>query len=105
MVIQPIHARTFLLSNPEIPYSLSFAIRRVQTLLSGIDPAGGRYPLRAPHRHALHLAAAIETDLLAPTKDAETGDFLAEFAQECRVLHNIIIAEYVDYPLERGLPS
>jgi len=105
MVIRPAHARAFLLSNPEIPYSLSFAVRRVQTLLSGIDPAGGRYPLRAPHRHALRLSAAIETDLQAPTGDAESGDFLADFAQECRALHNVIIAEYVDYPLERGLPS
>ncbi len=105
MVIRPAHALAFLLSNPEIPCSLNFAIRRVQSLLSGIDPAGGRYPLRAPHRHALRLAAAIETDLQASAEHVDTRDFLAGFAEECRMLHNLIISEYVDYPLERGLPS
>lgn len=105
MVVRPAHVRAFLLSNPEIPHSLSFSIRRVQSLLSGIDPAGARYPLRAPHRHALRLAAAIETDLQASTEHVDTWDFLADFADECREMHNLIIAEYVDYPLERGLPS
>lgn len=105
MVIQSGRALAFLISNPEVPRSLSFATRSVQYLLSDIDPAGGRYPRRAPHRHALRLAAAIETNLQAFAESADTQDFLGDFAEECWTLHDLIIAEYIDYPLEQGLPS
>ncbi|MYC04994.1 MAG: alpha-E domain-containing protein [Rhodothermaceae bacterium] len=105
MVIQPRQALAFLIANPEVSRSLSFATRSVQILLSDIDPAGGRYPRRAPHRRALRLAGAIETNLHASAEIADTQDFLGDFAEECRTLHDLIIAEYIDYPLEQGLPS
>ncbi len=105
MMIQPEQALAFLIANPEIPYSLSFSIRSVQFLLSGIDPAGGRHPRRAPHRHALRLAAAIETNSQASADEADTRDFLEDFAEDCRTLHDRIIAEYIHYSLEQGLPS
>ncbi len=105
MVIQPGRALVFLISNPEVPRSLSFATRSVQYLLSDIDPAGRRYPRRAPHRHMLRLSATIETNLQASAEGAGTQGFLGDFAEECRTLHDLIIAEYIDYPLEQGLPS
>ena len=105
MVIQPGQAMAFLISNPEVPRSLSFAIRSIQSLLSGIDPVGRRYPRRAPHRQILILAAAIETSLQTSAENIDQHDILEDFAQECRKLNDLIIAEYIDYPLEQGLPS
>ncbi len=105
MAIQPRHALAFLTSNPEIPHSLSFAIQRVQHLLSDIDPAGSRYPRKAPHRYSMRLAAAIEANSHASAAPEDTQNFLSAFGEDCHKLHHLIFAEYIDYSLEQGLPS
>ncbi len=105
MVIRPVQTLAFLISNPEVPRSLSFSTRSLLSLLSEIDPAGGRYPRGAPHRQALRLAAGIEANLHASADIEDTREFLAEFAEVCRAQHFFIISEYIDYPLAQGLPS
>ena len=103
----------FLVRNPELPRSLRFSVRRVDELLAGIDPSGARYPLATPHRMAIRLAATVEMDLgnegregAAGAGDARARDaeaFAALHRDGCR-LHDIIMREYVHYPIEQGLP-
>ena len=96
----------FLVRNPELPRSLRFAVHRIERLLAGIDPRGARYPLAAPHRMAIRLAATVEMDLGAEEgeSDSENESFKA-LARDGRRLHDLIMANYVHYPVERGLPS
>lgn len=99
-------ALAFLVRNPEVPRSLRFAVHRIERLLSGIDPKGARYPLAAPHRMAIRLAATVEMDLggddLDP--DGEDGSF-PDLLRDARKLHDLVMATYVNYPVERGLPA
>lgn len=96
----------FLVRNPELPRSLRFAVHRIEQLLSGIDPRGARYPLAAPHRMAIRLAASVEMD--PGDEDQAPGgepDSFSVLLRDSRQLHDLIMATYVNYPVERGLPS
>ncbi len=96
----------FLVRNPELPLSLRFAVRRIERLLAGIDPAGARYPLAAPHRMAIRLAATVEMDLGDENGELSSEDAsFATLLRAGRQLHELIMADYVHYPVERGLPS
>ncbi len=111
MVVRRESVLAFLVRNPELPRSLRFAVHRIGELLSGIDPAGARYPLAPPQRMALHLAAAVEMD---PHGDesrregdggADGGDSFGTLLRDSLTLHDLVMAAYVDYPVEEGLPS
>ena len=102
-----------MLRDPEVPRSLRFVVRRLDALLTGIDPLGSRHPLAPPQRMALRLAAILETGAggLAGADDegesaesgAEAGTF-ERLSAECATLHDLIIGAYVEYPVAEGLP-
>lgn len=98
-------ALAFLVRNPEVPRSLRFAVHRIERLLAGIDPKGARYPLAAPHRMAIRLAATVEMDLGGddPDPEGENGSF-ADLLRDAHKLHDLVMATYVNYPVEQGLP-
>lgn len=110
MVVRREPALAFLVRNPELPRSLRFAVQRMGELLSGIDPAGARYPLAPPHRMALHLAAAVEMDPHGEETHGEGhgaagSDSFNALLGDSRALHDMIMAAYVAYPVEEGLPT
>ncbi len=73
-----------LIRNPELPYSLRFAVGRIDQALTGIDPSGARYPLAAPHRMALRLMAAVEVAAME------------EITKDARALHGLIQSAYIE---------
>ncbi|MCY3698093.1 MAG: alpha-E domain-containing protein [Gemmatimonadetes bacterium] len=104
----------FLMRNPEVSRSLHYAIGRIESTLRGIDPAGGRPPLAAPHRLTLRVSAALELDPgeaeAAPdaadaASDAASGEVFGLLTRDSRTLHDLVQATYVDYPVTAGLPS
>ena len=106
MVVRRDPAMGLLVRNPELPRSLCFSVHRIEKLLSGIDPRGARYPLAAPHRMALRLAAAVETTDLRHSENASEGRSSFEgLLGDGRSLHELTVATYVDYSVEEGLPS
>lgn len=92
----------FLVRNPALPRSLRFTVQRIDALLDGIDPGGGRYPLAPPHRAALRIGATLE----AATGRGEGGpDWESVFrslAGQSAALHELVMATYVDYPAAGG---
>ena len=98
-------ALAFLVRNPEVPRSLRFAVHRIERLLSGIDPKGAHYPLAAPHRLVIRLAATVEMDLGDEEREVVEYESFATLLQDSRKLHEVIMTAYVYYPVERGLPS
>lgn len=105
MVIRRHSALGLLVRNPELPRSLCFAVHRIGSLLSGIDPRGARYPLAPPHRMALRLAAAVETDLHSEEDAREGKSSFEVLRKDGLALHDLTMASYVDYRVEDGLPS
>ncbi len=108
----------FLMRNPEVSRSLHFVTGRIEAALRGIDAAGARPPLAAPHRLVLRMAAALELapgDADAPPDDADaprgepddaaSGEIFGSLARDSRTLHDLVQATYVDYPVVAGLPS
>ena len=92
----------FLVRDPELPRSLRFAIRFIEEMLGGIDPAGARYPLAPPHRMTLRLAAALEIETLEGGRNGGSVRFFRSIGSECRKLHDLVMAAYVDFPLPEG---
>ena len=98
-----------MIRDPEVPRSLRFALDRIDNLLVGIDPLGNRHPLAPPHRMALRLASVVEAD--AGDAKSQVNDGTAEsglfqrLARDGEALHDRVIAAYVDYPVEEGLPT
>ena len=106
MVIRRDPALAFLARNPELPRSLCFAVRRIEALLTGIDPRGARYPLAPPHRMLPRLSAAVEADPGGGGGDSAGGrGSLEGLLGDSRALHGVTVATYFDYPVEAGLPS
>ena len=103
----------FLIRDPEVPRSLCFALQRIEQMLVGIDPLGSRHPLVPPRRVALRLAATVEaatgsvTDEERSAADGSgiTDRLFEHLAGDGRRLHDLLITEYVDYPVSEGLPS
>ncbi len=99
-------ALAFLVRNPALPRSLRFSVQRIDALLVGIDPAGARYPLAAPHRAALRIGAALEVATARGEDGAPDWDAVLEaLAGQCGALHDLAIETYVDYSAAGGLPS
>lgn len=98
-------ALVFLVRNPALPRSLRFAVQRIDALLAGIDPVGARYPLVAPHRAALRIGAALEVSTARGEAPPQWEAVLGSLASQCRALHDLTIATYVDYSAAGGPPS
>ena len=103
----------FLIRDPEVPRSLRFSLQRIEQMLVGIDPLGSRHPLVPPRRVALRLAATVETatgtvadgDRKETAGSRITDRLFEHLAGDGRRLHDLLITEYVDYPVAEGLPS
>lgn len=112
MTVRRAEVLDFMIRDPEVPRSLRFAMHRVEDLLLGIDPLGGRHPLAPPQRVALRLAALVEADVAGPAasgpgeagRESEEGLF-ERLACDGGVLHDVVMSSYVDYPVREGPPS
>ena len=109
MTVRRSEVLDLMIRDPEVPRSLRFALHRIESLLVGIDPLGNRHPLAPPQRMALRLAAVLEADAggadtPAPGEARESGLF-ERLAHDGQALHERVIAAYVDYPVEEGLPT
>ena len=95
----------FLVQDPELPRSLRFAVHYIEELLAGIDPAGARYPLAPAHRTALRLASALEVETLDGTRGGNPLRFFRMVGSECRGLHDVAVASYLDHTRIDGLDT
>ncbi len=95
--VERAQALGLLTQDPEVPRSLRFATLRITQVLTGIDPVGARYPMAAPHRMALRLAASIEVELT--DLSAEGAEFFRSVGQHGRMLHDLTMAAYVTHSL------
>ena len=95
----------FLVQDPGLPRSLRFALHYIEEMLAGIDPAGARYPLAPPHRMALRLAAALEVENLDGERGRDSVRFFRSVGSECRKLHDLAVAAYLEFPFAEGLDS
>lgn len=87
----------FLVQDPELPRSLRFAVQHIEEMLAGIDPAGARYPLAPAHRTALRLASALEVETLDGERGGSPLRFFHTVGSECRRLHDVTVASYLDH--------
>lgn len=96
MAVHADAALAFLVRNPALPRSLRFALQRIDALLDGIDPVGGRHPLAEPHRAALRIGAGMEA-ATGRGRKTEWGPVLASLAEQSLALHDLVLATYVHY--------
>ena len=92
----------FLVQDPELPRSLRFSMRLIEEMLAGIDPAGARFPLTPPHRMALRLAAALEVENLDGERGRDSTRFFRSIGSECRKLHDLTVAAFLEFPFASG---
>lgn len=109
MTVRRSEVLDLMIRDPEVPRSLRFALHRIESLLTGIDPLGNRHPLAPPHRMALRLASVVEADgvdadIPGPREAGASGLF-ERLDRDGQALHDRVIAAYVDYPIEEGLPT
>ena len=91
-----------LTQDPELPRSLRFSVQRIEESLAGIDPVGARYPLAPPHRTALRLTAAVETEPSGLSVETVASDFFRSVENDARTLHHATMAAYVTHSPAEG---
>ena len=92
---------SFLVSDPELPYSLRFAVDRLCGSLEVIDPpVRGRSPTE-PHDIAGRLDAILSRHTpIDLTASGRGGKDIADFMDLCRKFHEALERTYVYYPTE-----
>ena len=95
----------FLVQDPGLPRSLRFAVHYLEEMLAGIDPAGARYPLAPAHRMVLRLAAFLEVESLDGAQGGNPLRFFHTVGSECRRLHDVTMASYLDHTQVEGLET
>ncbi len=91
---------SFLVDDPELPYSLRFAVNRIHSSLEVIDPPAPDRSLTEPHEIVARLDAALSRCTTDPANGGGGIEELSEFIVLCRQFHEALERTYVSYPAE-----
>ena len=88
----------FLVRNPELPYSLRFAVDRLRGSLEVIDPPVLGRSATEPYNIARRLDAVLSRYTVDLAAGGQGGNEFAEFVALCRKFHEALERTYVYYP-------
>jgi uncharacterized alpha-E superfamily protein len=103
--LQPDRIATFLLVHPEFPYSVRYAVERMQASLDAIMEGSEMHKRVRIKRIIGRLRASLA---FTPMVDLMAGDlhaFLNGVLDQCAALHLAVHEAYIDYPIEVAFES
>jgi len=96
---------TFLLVHPEFPYSVRYAVERMQASISAIL-GNSDAPTRARTERIIgRLRASLAFTPMAELMTGNLHAFLHRVMDDCAALHMAVYDAYIDYPMEVAFES
>jgi uncharacterized alpha-E superfamily protein len=93
----------FLLLDEKFPHSLRFAIDSMQHALEAIYLESGKHHAEPLRRLSGRLQAALSYSSVEDILNQNAVDYLRNIQQQCREIHEMIYALYVDYSIHAAL--
>jgi len=93
----------FLLLDPEFPHSVRFSIDSLQTALEKIQGDGGKARAEDLRRRAGRLQASLGYSSVDEILTQDPVAYLKSIQTQCRSIHEMIYALYVDYAIQTAL--
>lgn len=93
----------FLLLDEKFPHSLRFAIDSLQHALEAIHQESGKHRAEALRRLGGRLQATLSYSSVDDILNQDVISYLRNIQQQCRAIHEMIYALYVDYSIQTAL--
>jgi uncharacterized alpha-E superfamily protein len=93
----------FLLLDEEFPHSVRFSIDSLQCALEKIQGDGGRSRAEALRRLGGRLQASLNYSSVNEILGQDAVAYLRSIQSQCRAIHEMIYALYVDYAIQTAL--
>jgi uncharacterized alpha-E superfamily protein len=95
----------FLVLNPEHPYSVLYAAKRLAADVATLPEGGLRRKRLNVERVVGRFSAALEFSSVDEIVSSDLALTLESVNEHCVSLHNALHETYIDYPIEGSLPA
>ncbi len=95
----------FLLLNPEFPYSVRYAVDRMNAALAAISHTSLKRSTGPIERIAGRLRAFLAYAQIGDIMSAGLHRYLDNVVEQCKGLHTAVHSAYIDYPIQSALEA
>ena len=103
--LRPDSMAEFLLLNPEFPYSVRYAVERMDAAIAAISQTSRTNATGRIERIAGRLRASLAYVQIADIKIGGLHRYLHSVIEQCSSLHSAVQAVYIDYPIQSALEA
>jgi uncharacterized alpha-E superfamily protein len=103
--LKPDSMAEFLLLNPEFPYSVRYAVERMNAAIAAISETSFTKAAARLERIAGRLRASLAYVQIADIMTAGLRGYLDSVIEQCKSLHAAVHEVYIDYPIQSALEA
>jgi uncharacterized alpha-E superfamily protein len=103
--LKPQSMAEFLLLNPEFPYSVRYAVERMNEAIAAISKTSFTHATSRIERIAGRLRAFLAYAQITEIMTGGLHRYLNNVIEQCKSLHAAVHAVYIDYPIQSALEA
>jgi uncharacterized alpha-E superfamily protein len=103
--LKPESMAEFLLLNPEFPYSVRYAVERMNEAIAAVSKRAFLHETGPIDRLAGRLRAYLAYAQITDIMSGGLHRYLDQVIEQCKSLHAAVHATYIDYPIQSALEA